>query len=63
MAPHLVVACMFAVAERNRPKEPKKPMRKHNAQNERMKRQFFAYLEEAKRMSRNSVDQVAAAIA
>lgn len=38
-------------------------MRKHHAQNERIKRQYFAYLEEAKRMSTSSVDQVAAAIA
>ena len=38
-------------------------MRKHHAQNERIKRQYFAYLEEAKRMSKSSVDQVAAAIA
>jgi hypothetical protein len=38
-------------------------MRKHHAQNERIKRQYFAYLEEAKRMSKSSVDQVAATIA
>lgn len=38
-------------------------MRKHNAQNERIKREYFAYLEEAKRMNTSSVDQVAAAIA
>ena len=38
-------------------------MRKHPPQNERIKRQYFAYLEEAKRMNPSSVDQVAAAIA
>jgi integrase len=38
-------------------------MRKHHAQNERIKRQYFAYLEEAMGMSKSSVDQVAAAIA
>ena len=38
-------------------------MRKHHPTNERIKRQYLAYLEEAKRMSTSSVDQVAAAIA
>jgi len=38
-------------------------MRKHHPKNERIKRQYFAYLEEAKRMSTQSTDQVAAAIA
>jgi integrase len=37
-------------------------MRKHHAQNERIKREYFNYLEQAKRMSQGSVDQVAAAI-
>ena len=37
-------------------------MRRHHPQNERIKREYFNYLEQAKRMSRNSVDQVAAAI-
>ena len=38
-------------------------MRKHNAENERIKRAYFAYLEEARRMSPHSVDQIAATIA
>lgn len=38
-------------------------MRKRHPKNERIKRQYFAYLEEAKRMNPPSVDQVAAAIA
>jgi len=38
-------------------------MRKHHPKNERIKRQYLAYLEEAKRMSVKSTDQVAAAIA
>ncbi|WP_245412145.1 hypothetical protein [Methylocella silvestris] len=38
-------------------------MHKHHAQNERTKRRYFAYLEEARRMSKSSADQVAAAIA
>ena len=38
-------------------------MRKHHPQNERIKCEYFAYLEQAKRMSPSSVDQVAAAIA
>jgi site-specific recombinase XerC len=38
-------------------------MRKHHPQNERIKREYFDYLEQAKRMSTSSVDQVAAAIA
>ena len=37
-------------------------MRKHHPKNERVKRRYFAYLEEAKRMATSSVDQVAAAI-
>jgi integrase len=38
-------------------------MRKCHPKNERMKRQYFAYLEDAKRLTVASVDQVAAAIA
>ncbi len=38
-------------------------MRKHHPQNERIKRQYLSYLEEAKRMNTSSVDQVASAIA
>lgn len=38
-------------------------MRKHYPENERVKREYFAYLETAKRMTSTSVDQVAAAIA
>ncbi len=38
-------------------------MHKHHPKNERIKRQYLAYLEEAKRMSDKSTDQVAAAIA
>ena len=38
-------------------------MRKCHPKNERIKRQYFTYLEDAKRMSVASVDQVAAAIA
>ncbi len=38
-------------------------MRKHHAQNEHIKRKYFAYLEEAMRMSKSSVDQIAASIA
>ena len=37
-------------------------MRKHHPKNERIKRRYFAYLEEAKRMNPASVDQVAASI-
>ena len=37
-------------------------MRKHHPKNERIKRRYFAYLEEAKRMAPSSVDLVAAAI-
>ena len=37
-------------------------MRKHHPKNERIKRQYLAYLEEAKRMSDKTADQVAAAI-
>ncbi|MEM7728194.1 MAG: tyrosine-type recombinase/integrase [Pseudomonadota bacterium] len=36
--------------------------RRHHARNERIKRAYFAYLEEAKRMNPKSVDQVAAAL-
>jgi integrase len=43
-------------------KEPE-TMRKHHPKNERIKRQYFTYLEEAGRMNASSVDQVAAAIA
>jgi integrase len=38
-------------------------MRRHHAGNERIKRQYLTYLEEAKRMSTSSADQAAAAIA
>ena len=38
-------------------------MTKHNPKNERTKRQYFAYLREAKRQSEASVDAVAAALA
>lgn len=38
-------------------------MTKHNPKNERMKRQYFSYLREAKRQSEASVDAVAAALA
>ncbi len=38
-------------------------MRKPHTDNERIKRQYFIYLEEAKRMAPSSVDQVAAAVA
>ncbi|MDP2804004.1 MAG: tyrosine-type recombinase/integrase [Phreatobacter sp.] len=38
-------------------------MRKHHPKNERIKRQYLAYLEEAKRLSSKSADQAAAAIA
>ncbi len=38
-------------------------MRNHHPQNERIKREYFIWLEQAKRMSPSSVDQVAAAIA
>jgi integrase len=38
-------------------------MRKHHPKNERIKREYFVWLEEAKRMNPSSVDQVAAAIA
>jgi hypothetical protein len=38
-------------------------MRKYHPKNERIKRQYLAYLEEAKRLSPKSTDQVAAAIA
>lgn len=38
-------------------------MRKHHPANERIKRQYFIYLEDANRMAASSVDQVAAAIA
>lgn len=38
-------------------------MTKHNPKNERIKRQYFAYLREAKRQSEASVDAVVAALA
>lgn len=38
-------------------------MRKHHPENERIKRRYFQYLREAKRLSGSSVDQAAAAIA
>jgi integrase len=38
-------------------------MRKHHPENERIKRRYFIYLREAKRLSEHSVDQSAAAIA
>lgn len=38
-------------------------MTKHNPRNERIKRQYFAYLREAKRQSEASVDAVSAALA
>lgn len=38
-------------------------MAKHHPENERIKRQYFTYLEEARRMAPSSVDQVAASIA
>ena len=38
-------------------------MTKHNPKNERIKRQYFSYLREAKRQSEASVDAVAAALA
>jgi integrase len=38
-------------------------MRKHHPKNERIKRQYLAYLEEAKRMSQKTTDQVAASLA
>jgi site-specific recombinase XerD len=37
-------------------------MTKHNAQNERIKRKYFAYLKEAKRYSEQSVDAAAKSI-
>lgn len=37
-------------------------MKKHHPKNERIKRQYFSYLEDAKRMDRGSVDIVAASI-
>ncbi|WP_420407474.1 hypothetical protein [Hoeflea sp.] len=38
-------------------------MRKHNPKNERIKRRYFDYLREAKRMDTSSIDMAAAAIA
>ena len=38
-------------------------MRKHHPKNERIKREYFVWLEEAKRMNPSTVNQVAAAIA
>src|SRR5688572_16092309 len=40
-----------------------KGMRKRHPQNERIKRQYLTYLEEARRMNASSVDHVAAALA
>jgi len=37
-------------------------MRKHNPANERIKREYFIYLREARRQSEASVDAVAAAL-
>jgi integrase/recombinase XerD len=37
-------------------------MKPHNAENERLKRRYFAYLREAKRYSEASVDMVAKAL-
>ena len=37
-------------------------MRQHNAENERVKRRYFSYLEEAKRYSEMTVDAVAKAL-
>jgi site-specific recombinase XerD len=38
-------------------------MRRHHPENERVKREYFAYLEAAKRMTTTSIDQAAASIA
>jgi len=38
-------------------------MRKHNPENERVKRAYFIYLKEARRLSEHSIDSAAAAIA
>jgi len=35
---------------------------KHNAENERIKRQYFAFLKEAKRQNETSIDAVAMAL-
>jgi hypothetical protein len=43
-------------------KETAKPMKTHNAKNERIKRQYFTYLKEAKRYSETSLDGVANAL-
>jgi hypothetical protein len=42
-----------------------KPMsaQSYNAENERLKRRYFAYLKEAKRYSESSIDQVAKTLA
>ncbi len=37
-------------------------MREHNAENERIKRAYFIYLKEARRLSEHSIDAAAAAI-
>jgi site-specific recombinase XerD len=37
-------------------------MKKHNADNERIKRKYFAFLKEAKRYSESTVDAVAKAL-
>src|SRR3954452_23447133 len=39
------------------------PMRKHHPNNERVKREYLTYLEQAKRMSTSTVDQIASSIA
>ena len=38
------------------------PMRKHNPENERIKRAYFIYLKEARRLSEHSIDAAAAAL-
>ena len=38
-------------------------MTKHNAKNERIKRKYYIYLKEAKRLSEKSIDNAATAIA
>src|SRR5258705_1855236 len=38
------------------------PMRKHNPENERIKRAYFEYLKEARRLSERSIDAAAAAL-
>ena len=43
--------------------EERLPMRKHHPNNEHVKRDYFTFLEQAKRMSPSTVDQVAASLA